>query len=34
MSARILALPTQYPETRGLEASFELGKELREWGAL
>ena len=29
MSARILALPTQCPETRGLEASFELGKELR-----
>lgn len=29
MSACILPLPTQYPETRGLEASFELGKELR-----
>mgnify|MGYP001238786106 CR=1 FL=1 len=29
MSARILTRPTQYPETWGLGASFELGKELR-----
>ena len=24
--------PTQHPETWGSQASFELGKELREWG--